>query len=171
VEPPLEPACEAQGGWPVVVEPQPSGGGAQGGSKVRLLQGRGPELVDHAAYPTPAIARLDAEWRAYAAQTAAKVAGSLSAAADVVTIFVLFVLVLLFPDGRLPSRRWRPAAWFVNSPPCPRAGARLDGCCRFTLFSTMPSTIPVPVWMFAVFLHAGHRNLPGGDPGPLPGYR
>ena len=42
---------------------------------------------------------------------AAKVAGVLSAAAVALTVILLFVLVLLFPDGRLPSRRWRPVLW------------------------------------------------------------
>ena len=42
---------------------------------------------------------------------AAKVAGVLSGAAVAVTVVLLFVLVLLFPDGRLPSRRWRPVLW------------------------------------------------------------
>lgn len=27
------------------------------------------------------------------------------------TVALLFFLVLLFPDGRLPSRRWRPVLW------------------------------------------------------------
>src|SRR6185437_7985272 len=39
---------------------------------------------------------------------AAKVAGVLSGAAVALTVILLFVLVLLFPDGTLPSRRWRP---------------------------------------------------------------
>jgi len=39
---------------------------------------------------------------------AAKVAGVLSGAAVALTVILLFVLVLLFPDGTLPSLRWRP---------------------------------------------------------------
>jgi signal transduction histidine kinase len=37
--------------------------------------------------------------------------GWLSGAASVSTFAPLFFLVLLFPDGRLPSRRWRPVLW------------------------------------------------------------
>ena len=46
---------------------------------------------------------------------AAKVVGWFSMVLAVLAIFLLFFLVLLFPDGRLPSRRWRPvpAAIFV----------------------------------------------------------
>jgi hypothetical protein len=29
----------------------------------------------------------------------------------VLTVILLLFLILLFPDGRLPSRRWRPVAW------------------------------------------------------------
>ena len=60
------------------------------------------------------VAMLTEQYALYGLATApgavpaAKVAGSLSAAAVVLTIIVLFVLVLLFPDGRLPSPRWRP---------------------------------------------------------------
>jgi hypothetical protein len=66
---------------------------------------------------TLTVAMLTEQYALYGLATAAgavpaaKVAGSLSSAAVVVTIFMLFVLVLLFPDGRLPSRRWRPVLW------------------------------------------------------------
>ena len=42
---------------------------------------------------------------------AARLAGCLSSVTAVAAVFPLFFLVLLFPDGRLPSRRWRPVLW------------------------------------------------------------
>ena len=36
---------------------------------------------------------------------------ALGQAAQMLTVAPLILLVLLFPDGRLPSRRWRPALW------------------------------------------------------------
>jgi hypothetical protein len=45
-----------------------------------------------------------------AARTAGWAAGLLATA----TVLLLAFLILLFPDGRLPSRRWRPALWALG---------------------------------------------------------
>jgi hypothetical protein len=42
---------------------------------------------------------------------AARLAGWAAGTLAVLTVMPLFFLVLLFPDGRLPSRRWRPVLW------------------------------------------------------------
>jgi hypothetical protein len=44
---------------------------------------------------------------------AAGLAGWLSVTAVLLTFGLLFFVVLLFPDGRLPSRRWRPVLWVL----------------------------------------------------------
>ena len=42
---------------------------------------------------------------------AVRLAGWLSATLTAAAVVLLFFLVLLFPDGQLPSRRWRPVLW------------------------------------------------------------
>jgi len=45
---------------------------------------------------------------------ATRLAGWLSGTLGVPTIVMVAVLILLFPDGRLPSRRWRPVLWAIG---------------------------------------------------------
>ena len=40
-------------------------------------------------------------------------AGWLSGTLTALTLVLVALLVLLFPDGRLPSRRWRPVLWAI----------------------------------------------------------
>ena len=42
---------------------------------------------------------------------AARLAGVVAGGTASLTIALLFPLILLFPNGRLPSRRWRPVLW------------------------------------------------------------
>ena len=44
---------------------------------------------------------------------AAKLVGSAAGGAAGLTVILLLMLVLLFPDGRLPSWRWRPVLWAI----------------------------------------------------------
>jgi len=44
---------------------------------------------------------------------AARLVGALAGVAAQLTVVLLITLILLFPDGRLPSRRWRPVSWAI----------------------------------------------------------
>jgi hypothetical protein len=64
-----------------------------------------------------AAAMLSEQYALYVLTTArgsvpvARLAGSLSGVMAWLAVALLFFLVLLFPDGRLPSRLWRPVLW------------------------------------------------------------
>ena len=67
-----------------------------------------------------AVSVLTEQYALYAVATSrgafpdARVAGWLSGTLGVAVIVLLSLLVLLFPDGRLPSRRWRPVLWAIG---------------------------------------------------------
>ena len=66
-----------------------------------------------------AVTTLAEQYALYGLATApgsvprARLAGWFSEVVAALTVFLLLFLVLLFPGGRLPSRRWRPVRWAV----------------------------------------------------------
>jgi hypothetical protein len=66
-----------------------------------------------------ALSVLTEQYTLYGLATAAgalpgtRLAGWLSGTLSALTIVLVALLVLLFPDGRLPSRRWRPVRWAI----------------------------------------------------------
>jgi hypothetical protein len=67
-----------------------------------------------------AVTMLTEQYAVYGLATApgsvpaARLAGWSSNVVAALTIVQLLLLVLLFPDGRLPSRRWRPVLWAMS---------------------------------------------------------
>jgi signal transduction histidine kinase len=58
---------------------------------------------------------------------AARLAGWLSGVLASAAVVLLFFLILLFPDGRLPSRRWRPVLWAIFAVAVGSLAAQLQG--------------------------------------------
>ena len=84
---------------------------------------------------------------------AARVVGWLSAVAFIFTFAPMFFLVLLFPDGRLPSRRWRPVLWAMFAVTTGwvtqqlQVGTRIDGGLTNALYAARVS-YPTPFGIF-----------------------
>jgi hypothetical protein len=85
---------------------------------------------------------------------AARVAGWISEVAFIFTFAPMFFLVLLFPDGRLPSRRWRPVLWVMVAVTAGwvaqqlQAGTRIDGGFTNALYASGVS-YPTPFGVFS----------------------
>ena len=58
---------------------------------------------------------------------AARLAGWLSGTLAAAAVVLLCFLILLFPDGRLPSRRWRPVLWAIFAVAAGWLAAQLQG--------------------------------------------
>ena len=84
---------------------------------------------------------------------AARLAGQYSGGLAAQTVMLLFFLILLFPDGRLPSRRWRPVLWamFAVAAAWPmrglQAGSSVMGGISEVLFAAKV-TYPNPLGIF-----------------------
>ena len=84
---------------------------------------------------------------------AARVVGWLSGVAFIFTFAPMFFLVLLFPDGRLPSRRWRPVLWAMFAVMAGwvagqlQVGTRIDGGLTNALYAARVS-YPNPLGIF-----------------------
>jgi hypothetical protein len=84
---------------------------------------------------------------------AARAVGWISAVAFIVTFTSMFFLVVLFPDGRLPSRRWRPVLWAMFAVTAGwvaqqlQAGTRIDGGLSNALYAAGVS-YPTPFGIF-----------------------
>ncbi|HJY60038.1 MAG TPA: hypothetical protein VJ418_26975, partial [Streptosporangiaceae bacterium] len=89
----------------------------------RLIAGRRPDLAIGWLLGLTglllALSILTEQYALYGLATApgalpsAWLAGWLSGTLAALTIVLIALLVLLFPDGRLPSRRWRPVLWAI----------------------------------------------------------
>jgi hypothetical protein len=84
---------------------------------------------------------------------AARLAGWLSGVMLVSTFAPMFFLILLFPDGRLPSRRWRPVLWAMFAVLAGwvavqlQAGTSIDGGLANALYTARVS-YPNPLGIF-----------------------
>ena len=84
---------------------------------------------------------------------AARVVGWLSWVLLIFTFAPMFFLVLLFPDGRLPSRRWRPVLWAMFAVTAGwvaqqlQVGTRIDGGLTNALYAAGVS-YPTPFGIF-----------------------
>ncbi len=93
---------------------------------------------------------------------AARVVGWISAVAFIFTFAPMFFLVLLFPDGRLPSRRWRPVLWAMLAVTAGwvaqqlQAGTGIDGGLTNALYADRVS-YPTPFGIFP--RHGWFSNL------------
>jgi hypothetical protein len=92
---------------------------------------------------------------------ATRLAGKYADGLAAQTVMLLFFLVLLFPDGRLPSRRWRPVLWAMLAVAAAwtmrglQAGVTVMGGIGEVLFAAKV-TYPNPLGLFP---HQGWFNV------------
>jgi hypothetical protein len=84
---------------------------------------------------------------------AARLAGWLSGTLTSAAVVLLLFLILLFPDGRLPSRRWRPVLWALCAVAVGWLAAQLQGGTTITggitnAVQAAGATYPNPLGIF-----------------------